>query len=46
MNYNYEIQGDTKKWELLKNPIKIEEIRKKEIYWQKLKHYNLPFKRQ
>jgi len=38
------IQSDTKKKELLKTPTKIEEIKKK--YWQKLNHYNLPFKRQ
>ena len=39
------VQGDTKKGELLKNPTKIEEIKKKN-YWQKLNYYNLPFKRQ
>jgi len=27
-----EVQGDTKKWELLKNPTKIEEIQEKNIY--------------
>ena len=26
-----EVQGDTKKWELLKNPTKIEEIQEKKI---------------
>ena len=41
-----ELQGDTKKRELLKNPTKIEEIQEKKNYWQKLNHYNLPFKRQ
>ena len=40
------LQGDTKKRELLKTPTKIEEIQEKKIYWQKLNHYNLPFKRQ
>ena len=39
------VQGDTKKRELLKTPTKIEEIQEKN-YWQKLNHYNLPFKRQ
>ena len=34
-----------KKRELLKTPTKIEEIQEKNIYWQKLNHYNLPFKR-
>jgi len=34
-----------KKRELLKNPTKIEEIQEKK-YWQKLNHYELPFKRQ
>jgi len=38
------IQSDTKKREFLKNPTKIEEIKKRII--DKLNHYNLPFKRQ
>ena len=40
------VQGDTKKRELLKNPTKIEEIQEKKNYLHKLDHYNLPFKRQ
>ena len=39
MELLFVIQGDTKKQELLKNPTK-------KFYWQKLNHYNLPFKRQ
>ena len=29
--YRLYVQGDTKKWELLKNPTKIEEIQEKKI---------------
>ena len=40
-----EVQGDTKKRELEK-PNKNWRSPRKKIYWQKLNHYNLPFKRQ
>ena len=39
------VQDDTKKREIWKTQQKLKKSKKK-IYWQKLNHYNLPFKRQ
>ena len=40
------IQDDTKKTETFEKPNKNWRNPRKKIYWQKLDHYNLPFKRQ
>jgi len=40
------IQGDTKKTGTFEKPNKNWRNPRKKIYWQKLNHYNLPFKRQ
>jgi len=40
------IENDTKKRELLKDPTKIEEIQGKKSIDGNFNHYNLPFKRQ
>ena len=39
------LQGDTKKGNFWKTQQKLKKSKKKK-YWQKLNHYNLPFKRQ
>ena len=41
-----EVQGDTKKTGTFEKPNKNWRNPTKKIYWQKLNHYNLPFKRQ